>query len=152
MTMMNMLPLLMMANQSQGGSGSNGAESGSAMDMDMLMRVLMPDMFEEDVEPISEDASILGHQRGTDYVGMVQYRLLPPTLLNAQASLRVTIQGTLMVTDLTQLKRVGSWFQSLPDSQVEYEGETISLKEAFELAKLKADQMKTQSSLVKAAT
>lgn len=76
------------------GSGSNGG----GMNPEMMMRMLMPEAFEDDVEPLFQDLVGFGHERRSEGMGILQVRVVPPTLVSARGSLRISLNGTIFGT------------------------------------------------------
>jgi len=113
-----LLPLMMMGSGS--GSGSTDGNSEAGPSTDLMMRMLMPDLFEEDVTPIWSTGQIIGTARGSKDgdVGVVSLRLMPPTMVSSKASLRLSTSGQILCKP-SELKAVGEFLIAAADSYVE---------------------------------
>ena len=113
MDMKSMLPMMMMMGQSSSGGGSAGESSigTDSASMEMMMRLMAPDLFEEDTDALWEDGSTIGHARapsGETGIGILSLRLLPATMVSAKASLRLSTGGQIHCKP-SELTKIGKW-------------------------------------------
>lgn len=106
-----MLPLLMMG----GDSGSRGG-GNDGQQMEMLLRLMAPQLFREDtVEAVESDLVGFGTAKdrsGDATIGILEFMVLPPHAGDPRARLRIKTNGPILATpdDLdklaTEIKRI----------------------------------------------
>ena len=114
--MEQMMPLLMMSQMGGAGGQSNGETPTGGPDMmDMMMRMMFPEMFEEETIPMWSSASAFGTRRrgGQDEIGVLELRLVPPTVTSPRASLRLICGGVPVLLRPDELKGIESFFASV---------------------------------------
>ncbi len=114
MAEMNPMMMMMMMQQMNQGSGSNGAETGSSdFDPMMMMRMMNPEMFEEETEALWSDVIGVGSARlnGYDQAGILAVTLLPPTFTVDRVTLRLSCPAPIKLNPHEgHFKKIGDAF------------------------------------------
>lgn len=155
--MEQMLPMMMMANMGSGGGESSG---GDGMNMDFLLRMMMPELFEDEIIPMWSSATAFGTRRrqGQDEIGVLELRLVPPTPTTPRASLRLICGGVPVLLRPDELKEIEGFFTRLnnPSTKLtaqfpdEKEMRTGNLSDIWSQAQELEDDMRTQRLVAKA--
>lgn len=95
-----MLPMMMMGGMG-GESGSKGGGTDGGQ-MEMLLRLMAPQLFQEDtVEAVANDLIGFGTARdrsGDATIGILEFMVLPPHKLDPKARLRIKTNGPVFAT------------------------------------------------------
>jgi len=150
MNMEMMMMMNMMNKQGTGTSngGENGGEAASAQQR-MMMQMMFPDMFLDEIEPIFKIPLAVGSRviQGNSQSGVVEVRMLPPTLTSSKASLRFISGGASITIRPSDLKLIEGFMQDLPASTVSclFPGDPkekeMPLNDAYEKAMQMEDEL-----------
>jgi hypothetical protein len=112
--MEQLMPMLMMSQMS-GKSSNEGNGASETGQMDLMMRMMFPEMFEEEVIPIWSAATAFGTRRrqGQDEIGVLELRIVPPTTTSPRASLRLICGGVPILLRPDELLAVERFFGQL---------------------------------------
>lgn len=110
-----MNPLMLMLMMQNQGGGSNGAESQSGDQTEMMLRMMMPEMFETETNAVWSDGVTAGSARvgGTEGIGVIGLLLMPADDVIDRPTYRVTVHATIKLNDeerKEQLLKLGNAF------------------------------------------
>ena len=155
--MEQLMPMMMMQNMLGGGGSNDGTDSDSSSalgGMDMMMRMMFPEMFEEEVVPMWSSAAAFGTRRrqGQDEIGVLELRLVPPTMTSPRPSLRLICGGVPVLLRPDELVSIQSWITTIlsNDNKIKamFPGETKhrtgTLDEVWEEAMNMEDSLKQE--------
>lgn len=98
-----------------------GGGSGDGIDTDSIMKILSPELYDEDVEPLfskgSATGSVMSAPGKPTTMGVMSVDLIPPTMISTRATLRLNLNGTLLVNP-TQLAELGNWLSEVAQSTI----------------------------------
>lgn len=95
---MNPMMMMMMMNSMGGGSGSSGAASKEQTEM--MLRTMMPELFEDESENLWNGGVTVGSARinGMDGIGVLSVLVMPPTIAIDKATMRVSMHAPIKLT------------------------------------------------------
>lgn len=158
---MQMMMMMNLMNQQKQGSGTpNGETDGNDQGQQrMMMQMMFPDMFIDEIEPIFKVPLAVGSRviQGNSQSGVVEVRMLPPTMTSSRASLRFISGGASITIRPSDLKLIEGFMQDLPNQSVSciFPGTTkevdMPLSEAYEKGMEMDDELQIPRMLNKMA-